>query len=142
MGQLLNRLRDFARTQMRSGGADLRAAQRTIDGGDDELRRIIEELHRDYTHGSNATRDEPREGPRRSSGATSMPANVLNAHTTLNVAVGASIDEIKKAYRNSIATWHPDKFATAAADKQRHAHTRAHEINSAYVTLRGYYEFR
>ncbi len=142
MGQLFNRLRNFARSQVRSSESDLQWAERMVGNDDDELRRIIDELHRDYTEGR-STRDTGRTSQthERSSGPT-MPQAVLKAHTTLNVAVGATVDEIKKAYRSSIATWHPDRFATATPDEQKHAHTRAHEINAAYVTLRDHYDFR
>jgi molecular chaperone HscB len=60
----------------------------------------------------------------------------------LNVPVGSSVDDIKKAYRTLIASWHPDRFASATANEQQQAHARAHEINSAYVALRNHYDFR
>jgi len=142
MGQLFNRLRDFARTQMRSEQADIRHAERILETDDEELRRIIEELHRDHTEGTAHTE---RQNSHQYQGATEpppVPADVLKAHTTLNVPVGAQPEVIKKAYRNSIAKWHPDRFATATAAEQQQAHTRAHEINSAYVLLRDHYDIR
>lgn len=142
MGQLLNRLRDFARTQMRSEQEDLHRAERILDSDDEELRRIIEELHRDHTEGRYSSTHEHSKQSQRHAEPVALPAQVLKAHTVLNAPVGASPEVIKKAYRQSIATWHPDRFATATATEQQQAHTRAHEINSAYVILRDHYDFR
>lgn len=144
MGQLFNRLRSFARSQVRSSETDLQWAERMVGNDDNELRRIIDELHRDYTEGRNTggSGKTSQTHTRARSSSPTVPPAVLKAHTTLNVAVGATIDEIKKAYRSSIATWHPDRFASAAPDEQKHAHTRAHEINAAYLTLRDHYDFR
>lgn len=142
MGQLFNRLRDFARTQMRSDHEDLRRAQNILDTDDEELRRIIEELHRDHTEGRTSSASDSDQQNRDQSAHGPLPTEVLKAHTTLNVPVGAGPEIIKKAYRNSIATWHPDRFATAAATEQQRAHTRAHEINAAYLILRDHYDFR
>lgn len=142
MGQLFNRLRNFARSQVRSSQSDLQWAERMVGNDDDELRRIIDELHKDYTEGRSARDSGRTSQTHERSSSSSVPPAVLKAHTTLNVAVGATIEEIKKAYRSSIATWHPDRFASATPDEQKHAHTRAHEINAAYVTLRDHYDFR
>lgn len=142
MGQLFNRLREFARAHGRTSDTELMWAERTISNDDDELRRIIDELHRDYTEGRSTQSSGSTQQSHADSSSRKAPPEVLKAHTTLNVPVGSGIDEIKKAYRSSIATWHPDRFASATASEQKHAHTRAHEINSAYVTLRDYYDFR
>lgn len=141
MGQLFNRLRDFARTQMRTD-TRVQDAERTISSDDDELRRIIEELHADYTEGRHHDASANASSDSRTFEASSLPSDVLKAHTMLNVSVGSSIDDIKKSYRRSIATWHPDRFVAATAEEQQRAHNRARDINAAYVTLRNHYGFR
>ncbi len=142
MGQLFNRLRNFARSHARSSDSDLQWAERMVGNDDDELKRIIDELHKDYTEGRSTRTSERTSQTRERSSSQTLPPEVLRAHTTLNIPVGSSIDQIKKAYRSSIATWHPDRFATATPDEQKHAHTRAHEINAAYIALRNHYDFR
>lgn len=104
-----------------------------LAGDDDELRRIIDELTRDHEPAQTTSEPQPTTPP------TSVPQNIVAAHTVLNVPVGASHDHIKKAYRTSIAAWHPDRFANADAEAHANANTRAREITSAYQTLKSYY---
>lgn len=101
-----------------------------LAGDDDELRRIIDELLHD---GPPAAPSEPTPIP------PSIPRTILAAHTALNIPVGSSHEHIKKAYRTSIAAWHPDRFANADAETHAAANTRAREITSAYQTLKSYY---
>lgn len=54
----------------------------------------------------------------------------------LGVADDASQAEIDQAYRRLMSQCHPDKFATASADKRRKAEVRAREINAAYDRIR------
>lgn len=139
MGQLLNRLRDFARTSLNTR-LEHDWAERIIQDDDEELRRIIDEL----------SQEEPQ--PRATHGATSepphnqqkhnLPNEVLRAHTLLNVPVGASVDVIKKAYRTAIATWHPDRFVQASSEDQAKAQHQARAINAAYLRLKDFYQIR
>ncbi len=142
MGQLFDRLRDFARSQMRASDAELRWAERTIGNDDEELRRIIDELHREYTEGGHSQRSNQSRQSTQQQATSKLPKEIVQAHMVLNVPVGSAVDDIKKAYRRLIATWHPDRFASATAKEQQQAHARAHEINSAYVALRNHYDFR
>jgi len=142
MGQLFNRLRDFARSHIATSGADIADAERMINSEDEELRRIIDELHRDYTENPNSHTQNNRHSQRHQDSTVSLPPDVIDAHRCLNVALGSEPEEIKRAYRGLIATWHPDRFASASANEQQHAHTRAHEINAAYMVLRDHYDFR
>lgn len=142
MGQLFNRLRDFARSQMRASDAELRWAERTIGNDDDELRRIIDELHNEHTQNSQSEKNTQNRESAQQKTSPQLPKEIVQAHMVLNVPVGATVDDIKKAYRTLIATWHPDRFASATAKEQQQAHARAHEINSAYVALRNHYDFR
>jgi DnaJ-domain-containing protein 1 len=142
MGQLLNRLRDFARSQMRASDAELRWAEHTIGADDDELRRIIDELHNEYTESGHSKKNNQSRQTTQQTASAQLPKEIIKAHMVLNVPVGSTIEDMKKAYRALIATWHPDRFASATAKEQQQAHARAHEINSAYVALRNHYDFR
>jgi hypothetical protein len=53
-------------------------------------------------------------------------------YAVLGVSPEASEDEIKKAYRNLMRQYHPDKVATLGADLQAAASKKAKEINEAY----------
>lgn len=47
----------------------------------------------------------------------------------------ATEEDIKKAYRKQIATYHPDKFAGASEEEKKNAEAMSKEINHAYEVL-------
>lgn len=51
----------------------------------------------------------------------------------LGIAVDASYDEVKRAWRQKAQQWHPDKFSSA--DEKLEAHARFVEIMEAYMVL-------
>lgn len=55
-------------------------------------------------------------------------------YRTLGLPNGASLDDVKKAYRKMMRQHHPDKHSTDAA-AEAHAHERAQRINEAYREL-------
>jgi tellurite resistance protein len=61
----------------------------------------------------------------------------LNAHfKVLELEPGASLVEVKKAYRRLAAEYHPDKAATLPKGFRAFAEQRMKELNLAYDTLR------
>ncbi|MBI4384942.1 MAG: DnaJ domain-containing protein [Nitrospinae bacterium] len=50
----------------------------------------------------------------------------------LKLTPGATIAEIKKAYRQQVKFWHPDRFPRESARLQKKAHDMLKEINEAY----------
>jgi DnaJ-domain-containing protein 1 len=57
------------------------------------------------------------------------------AHTILGVEVGASIEEIRIAYKRMAQLHHPDKVAQMAPEIREVAEARMKDINVAYATL-------
>jgi len=74
-----------------------------------------------------------RAGPR--AGAGALP----DYYSTLGIAEGAQMDEIRKAYRELIKKYHPDVFAGEGMSKQERAGItrKAQDINEAWMVLSG-----
>ena len=58
-------------------------------------------------------------------------------YRTLEIEPGASLKEIKEAYRDLASVWHPDRF-TGNSRLQEKAQEKLKEINSSYEYLRAY----
>lgn len=54
----------------------------------------------------------------------------------LNVGRGASLNEIKKAFRQEIASYHPDRYVRANEAERDYARARSQRINEAFRVLR------
>jgi len=54
--------------------------------------------------------------------------------------MGATFEEAKKAYRDLVSVWHPDRISTKNPRLQKKAVERLKDINSAYQLLSSYYK--
>ncbi|PDV97257.1 J domain-containing protein [Candidatus Chloroploca asiatica] len=59
----------------------------------------------------------------------------LDYYALLGVERNAKIDAIKKAYRQQMVLYHPDRYVHANSDEQAYASRRAQRINEAYQVL-------
>jgi DnaJ-domain-containing protein 1 len=143
---------------------DTRTVEDLLNSGDEELKRIIEELSGNKQQSSNSTSNgqntEPNQEssstpPRQeqytrtrssqSTGRTSSNTNnrttspqqqaLLRAYSRLGVRSTSTNDEIKSAYRKMIKLYHPDRVAQLDKTKQDEAKRIAQEINVAYDLL-------
>ena len=124
MGQLLNRLKNFAKSQLRDD-VPLKGDFADIDE-DDELKKLIDEVsnntgksNKDYT-----------------ANFKDKIGTELEACEILGISVSANIDEIKAAYKNLIKQYHPDKVAGLGDEIKKVAEKKSLEINKAYEYLK------
>ncbi len=61
-----------------------------------------------------------------------MPERVKKAFTDLGLMQDASLEDVRKAYRDLVRLYHPDKVAHLGAELKRVAETKTKEINAAY----------
>ncbi|RJR40845.1 MAG: hypothetical protein C4567_10385 [Deltaproteobacteria bacterium] len=61
--------------------------------------------------------------------------NLSHYYAVLGLKTGASLQEVKMAYRCQVKTWHPDRFAHDP-QRQSQGQKRMQEINAAYSLLK------
>jgi outer membrane protein assembly factor BamE (lipoprotein component of BamABCDE complex) len=72
---------------------------------------------------------------RRASGVKSnMTSEIKRAYQILELELGASLEQVKQAWREQVKVWHPDRFPNDAK-MQRKAQERLKDINGAYELL-------
>ncbi|QLE57007.1 dynamin family protein [Nostoc sp. TCL26-01] len=59
---------------------------------------------------------------------------IIRAYTTLGLKQGASLADIKQAYRTLVKKWHPDLFV-GNSQLQKQAQEKMHLVNEAYTIL-------
>ena len=66
-----------------------------------------------------------------------MTSEINRCYRALELEPGASLDEVKQAWRELVKVWHPDRFPNDTK-LQRKAQERLKEINGAYEILEQY----
>lgn len=68
---------------------------------------------------------------------TATSSNILENHKLLGITVGASCEEMRSAYLDKVAQWHPDKLQQMAPELREFATLQLSRINVAYQELTG-----
>ncbi len=118
---------------------DARSFSTILDESDEQLRRLIDELGKRQSSGTN---DSARQQTPPSSRPSPQATIVYRAYTLLGIKPTASVQEIKSAYRTKMREVHPDRFASASAQAQEEAKRKAQELNMAYEILERVRGFR
>jgi len=77
-------------------------------------------------------RKERERGPQRDTLLTQDPQSAPGWATVLGVSPKAGMDEIRRAYQQRMAEYHPDKVAMLGAELREFAERKSKEINLAY----------
>lgn len=145
MGQILNRISKVIKARSLPDESII-DAEKIIGSGDDELKRIIDELNRDpaktasdyqpnHKTGSNQSYSFNRSSSENaSSGNRKMTRQ--RASAILGVNAIATQDEIRSAYKSRIMEYHPDRVATLGEEIKQLAALKTVEINEAYAFLK------
>lgn len=64
--------------------------------------------------------------------------DIGTSYKTLGIFPGSTIDQVKRAYKSCVKTFHPDLYS-GQIEKQQYAQDRLVQINLAYETLRRYF---
>jgi DnaJ-domain-containing protein 1 len=79
----------------------------------------------------------PRGTKRPASQERTPPSGVMtDPYAVLGVPKNATMDQVRKAYRELSARYHPDKVAFLGEKEQAHAHRRMSEINAAWEAIK------
>ena len=57
----------------------------------------------------------------------------------LNIKPGASIEDVKRAYKAQDKIWHPDRFPSESAHLQKKAHQMFQKVTAAYKKINDAY---
>lgn len=148
MGQLWDRLKRFSESYVRDfdDGVDWKPSSHGSTTGkasyhhshfrdpdEERLAREIDELTRQQ--GSKNTSSQQHERHR----DPIFPKSSFNrqdALAILGLADTAGVPEIKRAYKQLMLLYHPDRVAALSTDEQQRAEKKAQQINQAYQTLK------
>lgn len=122
MGQLLNRLRNFAKAHLRRSEPSLYQFDEFDE--DAELKRIIDELNS----------EKQQNGQDKNTSKPTM--DYKYACDTLKVGIDASVDEIKNAYKQRMKEYHPDLVENLGEELRQLAKQKSQQINEAYQFIK------
>lgn len=104
---------------------------------------IIEEWEEElFAQGHNSAREHTTDrGTRQTQNPHSSSPEVQWAYSVLGLTGNPTIAEIKKAYREKIKQYHPDRRNSATAEQLQYYQYMTSEINRAYTILRKAFDF-
>jgi DnaJ-domain-containing protein 1 len=143
MDQIFNRLYNMLRSAFNDDPFDSTTFEETKRMHyDPDMAEAWEELDEYLKTGSN-TKKESTSGygsQNRSRGATKDEIEQLRKdYTNLEVPFGASFEEVRKAYKNLLRKYHPDRFATDP-NKLKIATEITKKINESYQKIKVFEE--
>lgn len=136
MGYIFNRLKRIVNSYFLSNSGY--SAEQLIDESDEELKRIIEELNRDYEQ-EQKKKSESFQGYSERGGFDNLnlkDKDLQYAFNILGLKPDATNDEIKKVFREKVKQYHPDKFEKADLKTKVENQKKVRELIFAYNLIR------
>lgn len=148
MGQLWDRLRRFSESYVRDfddevdwkpfsrGGTTGKPSYQHThfrDPEEERLAREIDELTRQQGEKDSFSQNHERQ---REPVAPKGTLNKQDALAALGLPSTAGVPEIKRAYKQLMLLYHPDRVAGLSPEEQKLAEKKAQQINQAYQTLK------
>lgn len=104
--------------------------------GGDELRNAVDELDQE-----DAARKAKKKGFQGTSSGPSWPAEIRQAYAALELPLGSDRAEAKKAYRDMLKRYHPDKHH-GNAERSKTATELTRRVREQYEVLDAFLEER
>lgn len=127
MGQIFNRI-----SRIFKANAVKQDAGFILDDDDEELKRIIEELNQEYN---------PTDDTRKNREEFKAESGYSEAYRILGLSPDSNIEMIKKAYKDKMRLYHPDKLHGKNKEEIESALENAKKINQAYQALKNIRNF-
>lgn len=96
-------------------------------------------LYQQYRKSQRPAATDENSGEKPSEGSSKVPeednSTPWNPYECLGISPGATKEEIKRAYREQVAQYHPDKVAHLGEELQKLAHQRTLDLQRAFEEL-------
>lgn len=104
----------------------------------EEARKREEKLRRQQGRKLESEIPTPPRGTKRPPSQERTPPSgvMVDPFAVLGVPKNATMDQVRKAYRELSARYHPDKVAFLGEQEQKNAHKRMSEINAAWEAIK------
>ncbi|WP_455382809.1 J domain-containing protein [Salinispira pacifica] len=145
MDGIFDRLGDLLRSIVQSDDAGSSAGARGF--ADPDMQEAWEELD-DYlnpdreerrSQSGRRTAGEGRTSAERAHRRQGPPEELRKDYGNLEVAFGAPFDEVRKAYKNLLVEYHPDKHSSSA-EKLRIATEITKKVNASFQRIKRYHD--
>lgn len=126
---------DFFKRITRIAKAELNSLTDRFRQDDDQLQEAFEELGDDDR--AAAAKKKASTGFQGTSGGQHWPPEIRQAYAALELPLGAGRDEAKKAYRDMLKRYHPDKHQ-GDPERAKTATELTRRVREQYELLDGY----
>lgn len=133
---IFDRLGNLIRTILDDSDEHHAAGTAGASRGDPDMRRAWEELEEYMKEDRTATR--PASGTP-SGTSLAVPEYLRKDFRNLEVPFGAPLEEVRRAYKRLMATFHPDRHS-ADPDRFRTATEVTKKLNQSFQRIRSHYE--